>query len=174
MRYFIHLHAATAKMSCRYAVLAWDHRSCHLLSMTLGKHMRVWALPTSDQAPPRPSTFSQSSTLQLQLVYSTTLGPDKSLETPVLRGATRRLTAMLHWYIQSAAFQVWLQTGGLHISCTLHHPLVGVDNGSLVPPTGLASAPQTAADAMTTNQTHCYKGHQVGPSLQQQCGPRSM
>lgn len=151
-------------MSCPYAVVAWDHRSCHLLSMTLGKHLRVWALPTSDQAP---LTDAQSRILQLQVVFSTTLGPEKSIETPVLGSAT----AMLHWHIQSAAFQVWLQTGGLDISCALHHPLVGADSGS---PSGLASAPQTAPDAMSTSQTQCYKGHEVGRSFQQQYEQRTV
>lgn len=151
-------------MSCPYAVLAWDHRRCHLLSMTLGKHLRVWVLPTSDQAP---LTDAQSCILQLQLVVSTTVGPEKPLETPVLGGAT----AMLHWHIQSAAFQVWLQTGGLDISCALHHPLVGANSGS---PSGLASAPSAASDAVSTSQTHCYKGHQVGPSFQQQYEQRTV
>ena len=156
-----------AKMSCPYAALAWDLRSCHLLSMTLGRHLRVWALPTSDQAPLPSSVNAQSRILQLQLVVSTTLGPEKSLATPVLRGAT----AMLHWHIRSAAFQVWLQTEGLDILCALQHPLVGADSGSL---SRLASAPPTASDAVSTSQTHCYKGHQVGPSFQQQYEQRTV
>ena len=129
----------------------------------MGKHMRVWALPASHPPLPGLPTAAQPPVLQLQPILSTTLALDTSSDTSVIRnGAPRRLTAMLHWHRQPAAFQVWLQTGDLAILSALHHPLVKSDQ-SLGPATRVASARQTAADARTTSQNCCYKGHQVRP-----------
>ena len=123
--------------------------------------MRVWALPASHQPLPGPSTATQSPILQLQLVISTTLALDASLETCVVRdSAPGRLIAMLHCHTQSAGFQVWLQTGGLAILSALHHPLVKPDQ-SLGFAKRVTSAPQAAADSMSKGQKSCYKGHQV-------------
>lgn len=134
------------------------------MSVTAGKHMRVWALPVSHQPMPGSPTAAQPPVLQLQLVFSTTLALDASSETSMLRNsAPSRLTAMLHWHRQPAGFQVWLQAGGSAILSELHHPMVKTDQ-PLGPATRVASARQAVADAVSTSQTHCYKGHQVRPS----------
>ena len=151
--------------SCNgYAGVAWDHRSHQLLSVTAGKHMRVWALPESHQPLPGPSSAAQPSILQLQLVFSTTLALDAPSRTSLLRNsASGRLAAMLHCHRQSTGFQVWLQTGGLAILSALHHPLVKSDQ-SLAFARRVAYAPQAAAEPMSMRQDHWYKGHQVQPS----------
>lgn len=128
--------------------------------------MCVWALPAADQAVQGTSAATQSPTLNLQLVFSSTLAElavNSSAEVPVLRdAATQRLAAMLHWHVKHAAFQLWLLAGGQDILSALHPQAKSDQTLALAPNT--ASVPQPAAGIRSTSQHDSYQGHQVRPS----------
>lgn len=145
--------------------MAWDQSSRHLLSVTLGKHICVWALPAAHQAGQGPAAATQPPILKLQLVFSSTsakLALNAPPEAPVVGDAeSYRLTTMLHWHVQPPGFQVWLLAGGRDVLSALHSQAKSDQTVGLAPT--IASVSQQAAGIRSTSQHHRYQGHKVRP-----------
>ena len=151
-----------------HAGLTWDDSSRHIVSVTFGGQLCVWALPQSAKL--SPSVSVQSGGIPLQLVFTSSLRqlaaatlPYALPETPVEHAeVVSNHIALLQWHSKIGQLKIWVSAAAYDVLCaTIPHPLITSTSDKEE-----SSTAQAASTDDTLGLRHIYHSHQVSSHYQ--------